>query len=171
MAGESSRNRSNMSELGEKRHCADPGDSCKCGNICNRMQRRGACPCLVRGCFCSERCKCGTQKQPCTNVLGGPGSKLSEQLGIERIEIATAESDEGVETSVSSLLLLLPLLATLNILPRGVSCEKERASERERETERGGERSRDREKKESELAYILTTLRHDVILRNRSVGI
>ena len=61
----------------------------------------GACPCLVRGCFCSERCKCGTQKQHCTNVLGGPGSKLSEQLGIERIEIATAESDEGVETSVS----------------------------------------------------------------------
>ena len=33
MAGESSRNRSNMSELGEKRHCADPGDSCKCGNM------------------------------------------------------------------------------------------------------------------------------------------
>ena len=124
MAGESSRNRSNMSELGEKRHCADPGDSCKCGNICNRMQRRGACPCLVRGCFCSERCKCGTQKQPCTNVLGGPGSKLSEQLGIERIEIATAESDEGVETSVSSLLLLLPLLATLNILPRGFRVRK-----------------------------------------------
>ena len=30
-------------------------------------------------CFCSERCKCGTKKQPCTNVVGRPGSKLSQQ--------------------------------------------------------------------------------------------
>ena len=73
-----------------------------------------------------------------------PGSKLSEQLGIERIEIATAESDEGVETSVSSLLLLLPLLATLTILPRGVSCEKERDRDRDRERGREIERQRER---------------------------
>ena len=37
--------------------------------------------------FCSERCKCGTKKQPCTNVVGRPGSKLAQQLGIERTEI------------------------------------------------------------------------------------
>ena len=103
MAGESSRNRSNMSELGEKRHCADPGDSCKCGNMQSNAEE-GCLPVFgtrlfLFGTLQMHVCKCGTQKQPCTNVLGGPGSKLSEQLGIERIEIATAESDEGVETT------------------------------------------------------------------------
>ena len=48
----------------------------------------GSClPVLGPRLFCSERCKCGTKKQPCTNVVGRPGSKLAQQLGIERTEI------------------------------------------------------------------------------------
>ena len=68
--------KTNMSELclRDDGHCADPVQSRKCANLCNRIEKRGACPCLVRGCLCSDRCKCGTKKQPCTNGPDAEGS-------------------------------------------------------------------------------------------------
>ena len=78
------------------------------------MQKRGTClPVLGPRLFFSVRCKYGTKKQPCTNVVGRPGSKLAQQLGIERTEIL--------------------ILATLNILPRGGGGVRARKKERKRE--------------------------------------
>ena len=75
-----------------KRHESDPGTaSCKCGNVCNRATKRGACPCLARGSFCSKNCSCG-RKLPCSNMPGRRGSKLSERLGMV-MEVESDDSD------------------------------------------------------------------------------
>ena len=63
-------------------HESDPGKACDCRNVCSRSSKRGACPCLVRGSFCTDRCTCGTEKQTCSNCPGSRGSKLSKKLGI-----------------------------------------------------------------------------------------
>ena len=63
-------------------HESDPGKACDCRNVCSRSSKRGACPCLVRGSFCTDRCTCGTEKQTCSNRPGSRGSKLSKKLGI-----------------------------------------------------------------------------------------
>ena len=64
--------------------------------------REDAClPAFGTRLFCSDCCKCGTKKQPCTNVPGRPGSKLSQHLGID-VEIGMDEYNEGLETSVST---------------------------------------------------------------------
>ena len=72
-----------------ERHCVDPGESCKCGNLCNRMQKRCPLPVPVLGprLFLLGTLQMWHEKKPCTNVVGRPGSKLSQQLGVERIEI------------------------------------------------------------------------------------
>lgn len=50
--------------------------SCRCNNVCNRRTKRGACPCLSRGVFCSSVCQCGTGKSQCQNRAGEPDSQL-----------------------------------------------------------------------------------------------
>ena len=75
----------------------DPGaGSCTCGNICNRVEKRGACPCLKAGRFCSASCLCGSKKRACTNKPGVRGSVLSEELGVTPLAAATDQRDRGM---------------------------------------------------------------------------
>lgn len=71
--------------------------SCSCNNLCNRREKRGACPCLAKGSFCSHLCNCGTKKMVCTNRAGNVGSVLSSELGISRA-VETDSSDESDRT-------------------------------------------------------------------------
>ena len=72
----------------------DPGTgSCTCGNIWNRVEKRGACPCLKAGRFCSASCRCGSKKRACTNKPGVRGSVLSAELGITPLAAATDQRE------------------------------------------------------------------------------
>ena len=55
------------------------------------MQKRGRPYVLARvrseAVFARNAANVARKKQPCTNVVGRPGSKLAQQLGIERTEI------------------------------------------------------------------------------------
>jgi len=84
---------------------SDPGQ-CSCGNICNRLEKRGACPCLIRGAFCSDRCNCGTKKQTCVNRIGRQGSTLSEKLGIEQAPSDASDNWSTGEEAVVSMFIL-----------------------------------------------------------------
>ena len=81
-------------------HESDPGNACDCRNVCSRSSKRGACPCLVRGSFCTDRCTCSTEKQTCSNRPGSRGSKLSEKL-----RIAMEESDDSDKFSEAEALV------------------------------------------------------------------
>ena len=81
-------------------HESDHGKPCDCRNVCGRSTKRGACPCLVRGSFCTDRCTCGTEKQTCSDRTGSRGSKLSEKLGL-----ALEESDDSDKFSEAEALV------------------------------------------------------------------
>ena len=85
-------------------HCADPGESCKCGNLCTRMQKRGACRihCRSEAVFARNAANVARKNSLVgpTNVVGRLGGSSLNSLG-------------------SSILRSLLLLATLNILPSG----------------------------------------------------
>ena len=96
-------------------HCADPGESCKCGNLCNRMQKRGACRIGPR-LFLLGMLQMWHEKNSLvwpTNVVGRLGGSSLNSLG-------------------SSLLRSLLLLATLNILPSGGGGSREKERKREK---------------------------------------
>ena len=82
-------------------HESDPGKPCDCRNVCGRSTKRGACPCLVRGSFCTDQCTCGTAKQTCSNRPGSRGSKLSEKLGIALDESDDSDKFSDAEALVS----------------------------------------------------------------------
>ena len=79
----------------------DPGaGSSTCGNICNRVEKRGACPCLKAGRFCSVACQCGSKKMACTNKAGARGSVLSEELGIGHLLTTDAQREVSLRVLV-----------------------------------------------------------------------
>ena len=70
-------------------------NQCDCRNACNRKgSRRGACPCLFNGNFCTDFCTCGLEKIPCTNRPGRPGSILSAELELSLMQCPSSSESE-----------------------------------------------------------------------------
>ena len=58
-------------------HGSDSRKACDCRNVCNGAAKEVRVLVLFKGSFGTDRCTCGTDKQP-----GSRGSKLSEKLEI-----------------------------------------------------------------------------------------